>query len=340
MMNLTVNIGVIGTGGMGGRHARNLTDAVAAANIVAIMDVDPVRAQQVADRCGGATLYTDADHLIADPDVDAVLVAAPDRFHAELTHACIEAGKPVLCEKPLAAREPEARKIIDAEVALGERLVQVGFMRQYDPAHMGAKQISDRGDNGRALVFRSVHMNPAKDEIRPIDDVITNSVIHDIHSARWIMGAEIESVYTSYIPFSPFQPKSARYVMIQLQFRNGALGGLECNAEAGYGYEVDVRITGETGVVQTNSLQSPIVRHNNVRSQWIEEDWLQRFEVAYINEAQAWVQSIIDGEATGPSAWDGYMSILVADACIRSAKRGQPVHVHAPEKPALYRNST
>ena len=243
---------------------------------------------------------------------------------------------PVLCEKPLATREPEARQIIDAEVTLGERLIQVGFMRQYDPAHVAVKQISDRGDNGKALVFRSVHINPYKDEVRSIDDIITNSVIHDIHSARWIMDDEIESVYTSYIPFVPSQPKSARYVMTQLQFRNGAIGGLECNAEAGYGYEVNVRITGETGVVQTNSLQSPIVRYNNVLGQRIENDWLQRFEVAYINEAQAWVQSIIDGEATGPSAWDGYVSILVADACIRSAKRGQPVWVHVPEKPDLY----
>ena len=124
--------------------------------------------------------------------------------------------------------------------------------------------------------------------------------------------------------------------MIQLQYRGGALGGLECNAEAGYGYEITVSVTGETGMVQTSPLPSPVVRRSNASSQWVEEDWLQRFRVAYINEAQAWVRSIIDGAAVGPSAWDGYVSILVADASIESGKSGLPVAVDVPDRPAIY----
>jgi myo-inositol 2-dehydrogenase/D-chiro-inositol 1-dehydrogenase len=335
-MNKTVNIGIIGTGGMGGRHAVNLNSSVAAANVAAIMDVDATRAREVAERCGGAAVYTDADKLIGSQDVDAILIAAPDRFHAELTRACVAAGKPVLCEKPLATRGEDARAVVDAEVVGGRRLVQVGFMRQYDPAHVAVKRVSDSGDQGKALVFRSVHNSAAKDLIRSLDFVITGSLIHDIHSARWMMDDEIARVHTAYIPCSPSLPHSARFVMIQLQYRNGALGGLECNSEAGYGYEIMVSITGETGMVQTSPLPSPVVRHSNASSQWVEEDWLQRFRVAYIDEAQAWVQSIIDGEATGPSAWDGYVSILVADASIESGKSGLPVDVDVPQKPAIY----
>ena len=335
-MNKTVNIGIIGTGGMGGRHAANLNSSVAAANVAAIMDVDEARAQEVAERCGGAAVYTDADQLIGAQDVDAILIAAPDRFHAELTRACVAAGKPVLCEKPLATRGEDARAVVDAEVVGGRRLVQVGFMRQYDPAHVAVKRVSDSGDQGKALVFRSVHNSAVKDLIRSLDFVITGSLIHDIHSARWMMDDEIVRVHTAYIPISPSLPDSARYVMIQLQFRSGALGGLECNSEAGYGYEITASITGETGMVQTSPLSSPIVRHSNARSQWVEEDWLQRFRVAYLDEAQAWVQSIIDGKAAGPSAWDGYVSILVADASIESGKSGLPVGVDVPERPAIY----
>ena len=335
-MSKTANIGIIGTGGMGGRHAVNLNDEVAAANVAAIMDVDAARASEVAALCGGAAVYTDAEQLIAAAEVDAVLIAAPDRFHAELARACVAAGKPVLCEKPLATRGEDARAVVDAEVAGGKRLVQVGFMRQFDPAHIAVKQVSDSGSQGKALVFRSVHINPAKDLVRSIEELITNSAIHDIHSARWMMGEEIARVHTAHIPCSPSLPHSARYVMIQLHYRNGALGGIECNSEAGYGYEIMVSITGETGMVQTSPLPSPVVRHSNARSQWVEEDWLQRFRVAYIDEAQAWVQSIIDGEATGPSAWDGYVSILVADASIESGKSGLPVDVDVPQKPAIY----
>jgi len=331
-----VNVGVIGTGGMGGRHASNLTYLVAAADVTAIMDVDSARAKEIAARCGGARIYSDAEELIAAPEVEAVVIAAPNRFHAELTRACIAAGKPVLCEKPLATGGDEAAEVVDAEVSGGRRLVQVGLMRQYDPAHIAVKRVSDSGAQGKALVFRSVHINSSDGWAPSLDDVITGSLIHDIHSARWMMGDEIVGVHTSYIPFSSDRPDSARYVMVQLQFASGALGGLECNADAGYGYEIEVSITGETGVVHSSPLQSPVVRHSNASGQWVEEDWLQRFSTAYINEAQAWVQSVLDGEAAGPSAWDGYVSILVADACIASGRASRPVAVSLPEKPAIY----
>lgn len=321
---------------MGGRHASNLTYLVAAADVTAIMDVDSARAKEIAARCGGAQIYSDAEQLIAAPEVEAVVIAAPNRFHAEFTRACIAAGKPVLCEKPLATGGDEAAEVVDAEVSGGRRLVQVGLMRQYDPAHIAVKRVSDSGAQGKALVFRSVHINSSDGWAPSLDDVITGSLIHDIHSARWMMGDEIVGVHTSCIPFSSDRPDSARYVMVQLQFASGALGGLECNADAGYGYEIEVSITGETGVVHSSPLQSPIVRHSNASGQWVEEDWLQRFSTAYINEAQAWVQSVLDGEATGPSAWDGYVSILVADACIASGRASRPVAVSLPEKPAIY----
>lgn len=335
-MNGKIDIGVIGAGGMGGRHATNLNARVAAANVVAIMDADSARAQEMAAKCNGAAVYSEAEKLIMAPEVEAVLVAAPGRFHAGYTRACIEAGKPVLCEKPLATGSEEARGVVDAEVSGGRRLVQVGFMRQYDPAHVAVKQVSDSGQQGKALVFRSVHINPSRHAIRSLESVIVGSVIHDIHSARWIMGDEIARVHTSFIPCEPDHPQSARYVTIQLQYRNGALGSLECNAEAGYGYEITASVTGETGVVRTSPLSSPVVRHNQQSSQWVEQDWLQRFDDAYLIEEQAWVQSVLDGKATGPGAWDGYVATVVADACIESGLTGQPVDVKLAEKPAFY----
>ena len=116
----------------------------------------------------------------------------------------------------------------------------------------------------------------------------------------------------------------------------GGLGQIECNVEAGYGYEVDVKMTGESGAVQTNSRQSAFVSQANQRGQWVEEDWLQRFDTAYIIEARAWVNALQQGQATGPSAWDGYTAMIVADACIESAKSGHAVAVAIPETPAIY----
>ncbi|MEZ4707736.1 MAG: Gfo/Idh/MocA family oxidoreductase [Caldilineaceae bacterium] len=337
MSNKPINVGVIGAGGMGGRHVNNLTNEVAAANVVAIMDVDQARLKEVAAACGASHTFTDAQALIEHPHVEAVLIASPDRFHAAQARACIAMGKPVLCEKPLGTTAAEAFQVVEHEAASGRRLVQVGFMREYDPAHRKVKQMIDSDTLGKALAFYGAHINAFAESPRSVDDVISNSAVHDIHSARWMMGDEIATVYTSYIPSNPGQPETARMVFIQLNYRHGAIGQIECNAEADYGYEVDVKMTGERGVVQTNSLRSAVVRQSNQRGQWVEEDWLQRFDAAYINEVRDWVRSLQQGTTTGPSAWDGYVSMVVSDACIASAKSGQAVAVEIPEMPAIYR---
>lgn len=338
MSNKVMNIGVIGTGGMGERHVCNLTSEVASARVVALADVDQVRMKEVAAFCGATHTFTDGNELINHPDVEAVLIAAPDRFHAALAKACIAAGKPVLCEKPLATTAAEAYKVVEAEIAGGRRLVQLGFMREYDPAHVRVKAIIDSGELGKAVAFRGVHINPPTPDPRQVDEVITNSVVHDIHSARWMMGDEISQVYTSYASYGADLPTTAQVVLVQLQYRNGAVGQIECNADSGYGYEVDVKMTGERGSVHTNSLQSALVSRANQRGQWVEEDWLQRFERAYILEAKAWVDSLQKGVASGPSAWDGYVAMIVADACIESAKSGKAVTIEIPETPKIYAN--
>ena len=114
-MTNQISVGVIGTGGMGARHARNLSTQVADARVAAVMDLDRSRAEAVAAECGDARAYGDAEALIADPAVDAVVIASPDPTHAALTLACLAAGKPVLCEKPLAASLAEAERVVRAE---------------------------------------------------------------------------------------------------------------------------------------------------------------------------------------------------------------------------------
>src|SRR5262245_9483370 len=99
---MSVRVGVIGVGTMGGDHARILVSQVPGATLRALYDADPARARTVADETGAQTIATDPLDLISDPAIDAVLVSSPDGTHKELALACIASGKPVLCEKPLA----------------------------------------------------------------------------------------------------------------------------------------------------------------------------------------------------------------------------------------------
>ena len=113
----SIKVGVIGTGAIGSIHAENLMRRTIGARVIAVMDIDQDRANSVAAACDGARVYSDASELIADPDVDAVLIASTDASHAEFTLGCIEAGKPALCEKPLATTAADAERVVRAELA-------------------------------------------------------------------------------------------------------------------------------------------------------------------------------------------------------------------------------
>lgn len=331
-----LRIGVIGTGGMGGRHVQNLARRTAGAEVSAVMDVDMTRAAQIASQCGDAEVYNDATLLIADPNVDAIVIAAPDPTHAEIAIACIKAGKPTLCEKPLATNLPDARRVMDAEVTSGRRLIQLGFMREYDPAHRQIKDTVESGALGRPLYFRGTHTNLSEGE-RTVEEVIVNSAIHDIHSAHWLFGRDVTNVFARYIPVTTARPDSCRFALIELLFADGALALIELNADAGYGYEVRVEVIGEQGSASVNGLQEMRLRLDGRRAQVVEPEWLSRFDRAYVNEVRAWVQSVRSDQPAGPSTWDGYWSMVVADACIASARSGRPEAVAEMEQPALYR---
>ncbi|MDH3658486.1 MAG: Gfo/Idh/MocA family oxidoreductase [Alphaproteobacteria bacterium] len=329
-------IGVIGTGGMGGRHARNLAGSIKGADLVALMDLDHERASALAKDCGGARVFDDGFALIRDPDVDAVIIASPDATHAELALACLEVGKPVLCEKPLATDVETAAIVAQTEAKLGKRCIQLGFMRVYDPAHLAVKEALDRSSLGKPLMFRGVHNNLMPGRKRSVADVATNSAVHDFHSACWLMQDDIETVTAKHVPASTEEPDSCRLMLIQLAFKNGALGTIEVNADSGYGYEVTVEITGEHGLVRSADYAGVTAWHSHKRSVEIPPDWLVRFERAYIDELHAWVQALKQGVVTGPSAWDGYRSLAVADAAIRSIDKGRPEPVKTIAKPPLY----
>ena len=327
-----LRVGVIGTGGMGGRHARNLAHRVAAAEVTAVTDPDGARCAEVAAQCG-ASVRADASSLIGDPAVDAVLIASPDATHADLAVACIEAGKPALCEKPLGLDVGDAERVLRAEVAGRRRLVQVGLMRTFDPQHTALKRAIDDGAIGRPLLFRGIHKHLRQE--RTAVDVIVNSAVHDVHSARWLMADDVAAVYADHVAV-PGRPDGTRLVLLQMKFRGGGLGTIEVDVDDGYGYEVVVEVSGERGTLRTPSLTGPVLRKDGAASQSVAPDWLQRFERAYVLEAEAWVRAVLAGSREGASVWDGYAAMQVADAAARSLRSGRAEPLPDVPRPGLY----
>ncbi len=331
-----VSVGVIGVGGMGARHADNLHARVAGAEVVGVTDVDLSRAEEIAARCGPETaVFEDELALIRDDGVRAVVVASPDDTHAGLIMECLRREKPVLCEKPLTASVEDAREIVEAEAELGRKLVQVGFMRRYDPEHVGVKDAISSGAIGRPLLFKGWHRNLAAPPGSTSESVIYGSAVHDLDSARWLLGGEIEEVYargTSTQPDSDLLDVQS----IQVSLGGGCLATIEVSVNAGYGYEVGVEVVGSDGTAHTPPVGSPVVRRDRASSQRIEADWLERFETAYVIEVQRWIVGLRDGSHTGPDSWDGFASLLAVEACVESLRSGTARRLETPERPALY----
>ena len=192
---MTLNVGVIGVGMIGQDHIRRLTHVLSGARVAAVTDVDLDRARTVADDLPGATaLHASGQDLIADPEVDAVVVTSWGPTHEEYVLAGIAAGKQVFCEKPLATTREACERIVDAEVAAGRRLVMVGFMRRYDEQYRAMKPMVTSGEIGLPLLMHAAHRNPSVPPHFTSDMIINDSTVHDIDVARWMFDDEIAAV--------------------------------------------------------------------------------------------------------------------------------------------------
>jgi myo-inositol 2-dehydrogenase / D-chiro-inositol 1-dehydrogenase len=310
---VTLRVGIIGTGVMGADHARTLRDVVSGATVEAVSDADRSRAASV-----GVRVVNDPIALIKDPDIDAVLIASSDATHEEFVLACLAAGKPALCEKPLAPDVAGCQRIVAAEAQLGRRLISVGFMRRYDPGYVALKRTLDAGDLGAPLLLHCVHRNVSAPDWFAGDMVITNSAGHEIDITRWLFG-EIASV-TVHRP----RASAARADPVLLVFEtiSGVVVDAEVFVNAGYGYDVHCELVGQH---DRATASGPVTA-----------DWRDRFADAYRLELTDWVEGVRAGEARGASAWDGYVASAVARACVTAPATGR-VAVEVPPKPVLYK---
>lgn len=335
---VTIRVGVIGTGGIGTDHANKLAHQIAGSTVSAVTDINRARAQQVAAEVGGARVYDDGLALIASDEVDAVLITSIGETHAEYTLASIAAGKPVLCEKPLAPTTAECVQILAAEVRYGRRLVVVGYMRRYDPGYQQVKASLEGGAIGVPLMLHNVHRNATVPESYTSFMTMTDSMIHEVDTTRWLLGEEIVAVQV----IAPRRTPKAFPHLQDPQFavfttESGILSTVEFFANCQYGYDVRCELVGSDG---TASLLNPVVAGqmtNRKDVSPVPPNWRVRFGAAYTAELQAWISGLHRGETVGASAWEGYAATRVVEAGVAAVSSPERVAIDYIEKPALYR---
>ena len=333
---MTVRIAVIGAGLMGADHAKIVAKELPGASLQVICDMDESRARGVADAYGAADVATDPEAVINRAEVDAVIVASPDFTHAPLSKACIAAGKRVLCEKPLSQSATECVEVMDAEIAAGEKFVQLGFMRRYDQAYVEMKSALDNGTLGRALMMHNFHRNvetPASDFTGAM--AITNSAPHEFDVIRYVLNTEFSSI-------AVWQPKRSDAVVapvvMVLETSDGQIVNIEVNNNAAYGYDVRAELIGENGAIAMNNVaytRTDLKLSNSTR---YDADWRTRYAEAYRRQNSAFLDFVRTGvfPEIGSNCWDGYCAAVVANTGARSLAEGVKLPVTMMAKPEFY----
>lgn len=343
-----LGVAVIGAGTLGKRHAENLRYAIPEARLVAVVDSDASRAAQVARELGVDLSAGRFEEIAGRPDIHAVVVAAPSKFHPELIQIAARHGKHVFSEKPVALTLEEANATLDA-VAKANVLLQLGFMRRYDPAYADAKRRIEAGEIGEPIMFKSL----GRDRKPPPDSfyqggingtLFSDSAIHDFDLVRWLMNDEVAEVHT----FAGLlaSPELARFneidvCLVNLRCTRGGIGNVEAFRKSNYGYDIRTEITGTKGTIQIGYLKqtASLALTSSGPSYDIVDHWLVRFADAYLSELRDFVRTVLAGGRARVTGEDGKCALITALAAEQSYREGKAVILRTDaQRPVAARN--
>jgi predicted dehydrogenase len=325
---------------MGRRHAENIRRLVPEARLVAVADLAAARAQRIAVELEIDHSFGSLEAMLAHPEVDCVLVATPDKFHAPAIRAAAAAGKHILCEKPLATNLADAHAAL-ADVAANGVHLQIGFMRRYDPAYAAAMKRVEAGEIGEPVIFKSIGRDKDVPPLAAYQANVNgmlfyNNTIHDFDLARWFMRDEVVEVqaYTTVA----IRPEVAQYgdvvaSVVNLKYARGAIGNVESYVQAIYGYDVRTEIVGSKGSILVGTIrQIPATFLTaNGGVQTLADHFLTRFADAYLAEVRDFVQTVLHGRLPRVTGEDGLRALEIAVAAETSHLESKPCRVSHPQ---------
>jgi predicted dehydrogenase len=321
---------------MGRRHAENLRRLVPQAQLVAVADVAAERARQVAMELEIENSYGSLEAMLECKGLDAVVIATPDKFHADAVKAVAAAGKDMLCEKPLALTLADAHELLEAVSRAGVRM-QVGFMRRYDLAYAAAMKRIEAGEIGIPVIFKSIGRDKDGPSLSAYQSNVNGmlfytNTIHDFDLARWMMQDEVSEVH-AYTTVS-IRPEVAEFAdvvaaVVNLKFDKGAIGNIESYAQAVYGYDVRTEIIGSNGSILVGSLYRTPATFLAAQgsTQPIADYFLSTFADAYLAEIRDFVDTMLQDRPPRVGGEDGLKALAIAVAAENSHLQAQPAKV-------------
>jgi scyllo-inositol 2-dehydrogenase (NAD+) len=332
-----LGFGVLGVGGMGRRHAENLHRLVPAARLIAVADVSAARAKEVAAELEIEHSFGSFEDMLAHKEIGCVVIATPDKFHAQDIRTAAAARKHILCEKPLALSVADAHAALDAVAKAGVHL-QVGFMRRYDPAYAAAMKRIEAGEIGEPVIFKSIGRDKDAPPISAYQSklngmLLYNNTIHDFDLARWLMRDEVSEAHTyATVAIRPELAQHGDVVasVVNLRYRRGAIGNIESFVQSTYGYDIRTEIVGSAGSILVGSFRHmpAILLNKNGGTQTLADHFLTRFADAYVAEVRDFVDNVLNDRPPRITGEDGLRALEIAVAAENSYRDAKPCGVN------------
>ncbi|GAB3128450.1 Gfo/Idh/MocA family oxidoreductase [Tsukamurella serpentis] len=336
-MTHDLRVAVVGAGMMGADHVRRIATTIAGATVSAVVEPDSARRAAALDLGTGAVGFADLDAALESGVVDAVLVATPGQFHEEALLKVLAVGLPVLCEKPLTQDPRSSWRVVEAEMAGGRQLIQVGFMRRFDREYQDLRKLVMGGSAGELMMLHARHRNPSVSDGYGQTMLITDSVVHEFDVVPWLAGAVVRSVEVKYPRRNARTPERLREpILVLIELDNGVLVDVEMNVSAGFGYQVQTEAVFEQGVARIGEPGGLQAWQHGRFSIAEHADYTTRFSEAYDRQVQAWVDAAKAGTIAGPSAFDGYKVAVCCAAGVKALETTGPVPVELPDVPTFY----
>ncbi|MDR1767047.1 MAG: inositol 2-dehydrogenase [Propionibacteriaceae bacterium] len=325
-----LNIAVVGAGRIGAIHAANVA-ASPDANLAWVCDPVPGAADKLSHLGGRVGL--DARQAIASDDVDAVVIGSPTPTHVELILAAVEAGKAVLCEKPVDLDLARARQCQAAVEAAGGR-VMIGFNRRFDPTFAEVHARLQSGEIGQLEQLTIVSRDPAAPPASYVavsGGIFRDMTIHDFDMAHFFLG-EVESVQA--VGQNVVDPAIAEVgdsdaAVVVLKAKSGAVATIINNRRCAYGYDQRLEAFASAGMLEARNQHATSAAVSTATlsgaANRVQDFFLQRYADAYRLELAAFVKAVAEGGPFSPSLADGVTALALADAALESSKSGQTV---------------
>lgn len=331
-----VKIGLIGAGRMGRLHGENLAHSVDNAELYAVADPfmnDSIKewaASMGVDKC-----YDDPDKILEDPDVDAVFICSSTDTHAKLIKASAKAGKDIFCEKPIHHDLKEIHAALDEVKKAGVKL-QIGFVRRFDHNHKAVHDTVASGKLGEPCVVKVTSRDPdhqPMEYIKTSGGIFIDMTIHDFDMVRYLCGSEVTEV-TAYGAVCE-NPEYAEFndvdtAIVLMRFENGALGVIDNSRASHYGYDQRSEVQCQKGCVRVdNDLENTSLILSGEGVEAAKPTWffLERYNDAFIAEAKAFTDAVMNDTETPVKGIDGLKPVEIALAADKSMKEGRTVKI-------------